>query len=203
LIQLLEIEFALVLVFAVAACIARGCASDAFGQMEDRLGRLASRKPLALVTVALAALVAGALPRLLEGLPRPQIHDEFSYLLAADTFSNGRLTNPTHPLWPHFESFHIIHQPTYMSMYPPAQGMALALGKKIFGHPWFGIWIATTMLCVAVCWALQAWLPPGWALLGGLIAVIRIATYSYWIGSYWGARSPAPPERWSWARCRA
>jgi len=33
---------------------------------------------------------------------------------------------------------------------------------------------------------LQGWLPPGWALLGGFFAVIRLGTFSYWADSYWG-----------------
>ena len=157
-----------------------------FRRIERRFAQLARQRNKAVLTVAVVALVAGGAPRLFEGIPRPQQYDEFSYLLGADTFAHGRLTNPTHPMWQHFESFHILQRPTYMSMYPPGQAIILAAGKDLLGHPWYGVWISSAAMCAAICWMLQAWLPPSWALLGGLIAVMRIATYSYWIESYWG-----------------
>ena len=118
-------------------------------------------------------------------IPRPFIYDEFSYILQADTFAHGRLTNPTHPLWQFFEGTYVLQQPTYASRFPPAQGLAMALGQLIFGHPWFGVWLSAGLLAAALCWALQGWLPPGWALLGASIG-LDLCLFSYWMNSYWG-----------------
>ena len=132
------------------------------------------------------ALLARALLLPFIGIPEPRINDEYSYLLMADTFSHHRLTNPTPPAWRHFETFHVNLTPTYHSKYPVSQGLVLALGETVFGQPWIGVYLSTALLCGAICWALQAFVPPGWALLGGLLAVARIALFSYWMNSYWG-----------------
>jgi hypothetical protein len=132
------------------------------------------------------ALVARLSILPLSPIPKPFIHDDFSFLLAGDTFASGRLTNPTPPMWTHFESVHITMKPTYMSMYFPAQGMVLAAGKLVTGNPWFGVLMASAAMCAAICWMLQAWLPPAWALFGGALAIMRLSLFSYWIDSYSG-----------------
>jgi len=76
-----------------------------------------------------------------------------------------------------------------MSMYFPAQGLVMAAGKVLMGHYWYGILLTTALMCSAIVWMLQAWLPPPWALLGGALAILRLGLFSYWIDSYSGAGS--------------
>ncbi len=153
-------------------------------------GILAKNSRAVLLVIAVA-LAGRALLLPVVGIPHPRINDEYSYLLMADTFSHHRMTNPTPPASEHFETFHVNLTPTYHSKYPVSQGLALAFGQIVFHQPWVGVYLSTALLCGAICWSLQAFVPPGWALLGGLLAVVRIALFSYWMNSYWGGSMAA------------
>jgi hypothetical protein len=160
--------------------------SNSFQSIEHWFSKLARQKTLSVAVVGLVVLGCRVALIPLFGVPEPRWHDEFSYLLAADTFAHGRITNPSHPMAPHFESFHIIQHPTYMSMYPPAQGLVLACGQRL-GNPWIGQLLITALMCSALCWMLQGWLPAGWALFGGVLAALRLGILSYWMNGYWSA----------------
>ncbi len=119
-------------------------------------------------------------------VPVPDVYDEFGHLLVADTVRHFRLANPAHAMPQFFETFFVLQQPSYSSIYPLGQGLALALGWAIFGLPWAGVVLSVAAFCALCYWMLRGWTDPAWALLGGALAVMQFGPLSLWMNSYWG-----------------
>jgi hypothetical protein len=163
---------------------------DAARRVQQSLVRFTQRPVLAIFTVFLAVIAIRLLllPRF--PVPVPYIHDEFSYLLMGDTFAHGRLANPMHPMWLSFETMHVNWIPRYASVYPPAQGLVLAVGQ-LLGNPWIGVLSSNAAMCAAILWMLRAWFPARWAFLGAVLAAAKFGFAHYWINSYWGGAAAA------------
>jgi hypothetical protein len=108
-----------------------------------------------------------------------------------ETFARGHVANASPPLPEFFDTFHVLVRPAYASKYFPVQGIFLTLGEKLGGHPAIGVWLSSALACAALVWMLEAWISPGWALLGGFIVVIQYGIYSYWSQTYWGGMATA------------
>lgn len=146
---------------------------------------LARRRNLAILFVGLVAFAGDAAVSWWRPTV-PVVPDEFSYLLAADTFASGRLTNPTPAQWQGFETPEVLVRPTYQSKYPPGQGVFLAVGDRLTGNPMAGVWLSSALACAALCWMMQAWVGEMWALYGALLATFELAWFGQWAQSFWG-----------------
>jgi hypothetical protein len=154
-------------------------------KLNSKLQEISARTFILLLLIPSLSLMLSAAIADRDGIPSPRVQDEFSYLLAADTFAHGRLTNPTPPFWEHFETPHELMRPTYMSKYPPGQGLSLALGMILTSLPIAGVWLTSAAACAALYWMLLAFVPKPWALLGGLLAVTHPLLLD-WSRIYWG-----------------
>ena len=173
------IELALAAMLVLMAVVWRPWIQPYALKLAERTGW--SMLVLALLPVVLRLALVAHHP-----VPSPDVYDEFGHLLEADTLRHFRLANPPHPLPQFFETFFVLQEPAYSSIYPVGQGLALALGWAVFGLPWAGVVLSVAAFCALCYWILRAWTTPGWALAGGALAVIEFGPLNQWMNSYWG-----------------
>jgi hypothetical protein len=147
------------------------------------LARQTRRSMLALALLPIALRLA-LLPQ--APVPTPRTPDDFSFTLLGDTLAHFRLANPPHPMHRFFETNFVLQEPSYSSIYPLGQGLALAFGQLLFRSQWAGVLLCTGLFCALSYWMLRAWTTPAAALAGGLLAVFICGPLQYWMNTYWG-----------------
>lgn len=173
------VEIAFLALVAILIIAGRG----RWSEMADTLARRPGwcMLALALVPIGLRLMLVWRFT-----IPAPGVSDDFSYLLAADTLRHFRLANPTHPLYQFFETFFVLQQPTYSSIFPLGQPFFLAVGQMLTGNAWFGVALTSGALAALSYWMLRGWTSSSWALLGGLLAGIEFGPLNQWMNSFWG-----------------
>ncbi|MBD3676047.1 MAG: glycosyltransferase family 39 protein [Planctomycetaceae bacterium] len=80
----------------------------------------------------------------------PAYHDEYSYLLQAEAYLDGRVSYPIHETHPElFSQFHVLNETTFASRYFPATGLVIAPGLKL-GRPYWGHWICGALTTIFI-----------------------------------------------------
>lgn len=122
-------------------------------EQEQPKGRLWQTLLCSLIVAAMSLgtslLVASKFADYGSDLP-PAYHDEYSYLLQAKTFLQGRLSTPSHPQAPElFDQMHVVNQGRFASRYFPGTGLWLASFVAL-GKAYWGQWLAGALAAVFV-----------------------------------------------------
>jgi hypothetical protein len=102
----------------------------------------------------------------------PAYHDEFSYMLQAQTFLRGRLSFPSSPRLPElFDQMHVVNEGRFGSRYFPGVGGWIAPFLAL-GHPYWGQWLAGALAAFFTFWAGRELAGNRVGLLAGLLTAL-------------------------------
>ncbi len=109
----------------------------------------------------------------------PAYHDEFSYLLQAETFLAGRWSWPAMTVQPDlFHQVHVLNRPTTACRYFPWTGFWMAPFVAV-KHPYFGHWLAGAIACVFFHRCLCRLMGFRWAAVGGVLIAVSPGLASF------------------------
>jgi len=133
----------------------------------DQTG-LAGAWGTALLVGAVAFTVSYGFERPFHHLP-PAYHDEFSYLIQAETSLQGRFWMPGFPERPElFDQMHVLNEGHFASRYFPGVGLWMAPFVSI-GNPILGHQIAQTLAAILLFWIGRELTSNGVGLLAGVL----------------------------------
>ncbi len=99
-------------------------------------------------------------------------HDEFSYLLQAQTYTARRLAWPAVPAAPDlFHQFHVLNEDATVSRYFPLTG-AWIVPSLALGHPIWGHWVAGALSAMFFFWCARMMMAARPAFLSGLLLAL-------------------------------
>ena len=101
----------------------------------------------------------------------PKVHDEHSYLIQTRMLAAGRLWMPRHDLADFFESFHVLTDPVYASIYFP--GTALLNAPAVWaGQPtWAEPALAAALVVALTYWCVAELVDGAWGLVAALLVL--------------------------------
>lgn len=158
-------------------------------------------RPVFVGLVAFCVAMAISLTR----WPTPIIHDDFGYLLIADTLCHGRLANPTPQDWTAFQTIYTIFEPSYASKYPIGTGLLLATGNIALGTEVAGLWLSAALASACLTWMLRGHFPRRWTLCLALLVALHPVWQFYWSQRFtngWVAMAGASLVLGGSLRCR-
>lgn len=178
------LQLPIVIAAILIAILVPRLGSVQFSNVEKGLRSIADRPILSSILVGASAILArlSLIPFL--GTTQVIAPDEGSILLQAQTYVAGHFGNHGAPLPPSFESFYVILQPVYASMYPVLRAAPMALTHLVGLGYWAGILLTMAALAVATYWLIRAFRLPGYGLVCALLIIFRYGLFSFWVNSY-------------------